>query len=274
MAKKQRGDNVTPKSSAELVREAREAFSGTGDEGSEASHHLLEGARDWLGSIDQYEAAAPHPRPEPADSPLASDTQAEFEAMLEPPPSRPRPSRPRPRTAPLPPRPGVPAKKRRTVVALALGIGAIALLSNVAGLLVSEDSDQDGNTPEEEQILETSSFSEGSISSASDPCSGATIGGDLEAVITYYADTTTAKVAVTITGSRLEGSDGSIYTVEIFGQGIGTPGQETFVFDSERMVMSRDDGVEFSDTATFTIEIVDGEPDNWSYTTSGAVCDS
>jgi len=268
MADEYRGDDSPPKSSADLIREAREALSRTEAAGSEASQDLMESARDWLGSNDpSQDTVSPD---ETATPPSEFEARHEIEVIFESPSSQPRPRRSRPPSASFPPGPvstGRPGGPRRTILtfAIAAAVGLVAVVGVIAGLVAPVDSDR---------VINTSVESEGSISSASDPCTGATIAGDLDATITYYRDSGTSRIDIFITGARLEGSDGSIYTLQIVGGSSGTPDQETFVFDSELMVMTGDDDVEFLDTATFTVTIVDDEPDNWSYTSAGAACES
>ena len=115
-------------------------------------------------------------------------------------------------------------------------------------------------------------FSEGSITSATDPCTGATVAGGLEAVITYLPDPDVPEVEVEIIGRSLQGSDGTSYTLEVYGAAEGSPGQQTFEVATDWMVLSREDGVDFFDSAVITIEIVDGRPGSWSYTSAGADC--
>jgi len=268
MADEYRGDDSPPKSSADLIREARDSLSRTDAAGSEASQDLMESARDWLGSNDPgQDTALPD---DTATAPSELEARHEIEARFEPPTSQPRPSRSRPPSAPLPPGPiatGRPGGPRRAILTLAIAaaVGLVAVVGVIAGLVAPVDSDR---------VISRSIDSEGSISSASDPCTDAIIGGDLAATITYYRDSDSSRVDVWITGARLEGSDGSVYTLQIVGGASGNPDQETFVFDSELMVMSRADGVDFFDTATFTVTIVDDEPDDWSYTSAGAACES
>jgi hypothetical protein len=258
-----------PKSSAELIREARESLRGKAAGGPQASEDLMESARDWLGSTDPgagYETAM-EPVDDAVSSPSAARAEAEAESMFEPRPTATAPTRYRPQQAPMPPGPfGDGGRQARTVLVMVVLAGLVAL-GGVAVSLLAAGSGETDTVPFEVTVSST-----GSITSASDPCSGAEISGDLEAVITYWNDAEAPRVTIDIIGPRLSGSDGATYALVLTGSSTGSPGQQEFAFESESMTMTRSDGVVIEDAATITIEIVDGRPDGWSYTSSGGAC--
>ena len=163
---------------------------------------------------------------------------------------------------------GRPTRQRRRILGLAAVIGVIALLSNVTALLISSESDD--TFVSEPTVTE----SDGSITSALDPCSGATISGDLLAVFSYSNDAETAFLDVDIIGNGLVGSDGSTYSLQIFGTTTGDTDQREFTFESEYMEMIRDDGLVIVDTATLTIEVEGRDVTDWSYSSEGPDCEA
>lgn len=270
MEEERRDDTVPkPKTSAQLIAEARNAFGVDSPSGVEASSDLMDKARDWLASDQTTEG------PDPMVPALAVEPEIEEEVrrLFEKPPPRPSSARPRRVTRPIPATPpdtGRPTRRRRRVLGLAVVVGVVALLGNVSALFLSSESDSDPvPTPTPTPVV---TVSEGSISSAFDPCSGTTVAGDLEAEITYLEDSDAAFVDVEIIGQELIGSDGSTYYLELVGSTTGDRGQNEFVFESDFMVMTRDDGVEIIDTATFTIEFDGPNATDWSYTSVGADC--
>jgi len=262
-------DESRPKSSAELIREARESLRASGpgsqpgsDPGSDrASSDLLAGAREWLVSTASDEMQAPSPVVR--EGPSATDI--EFEPAFDPPPSR-QPVR---RRIPGPIPQSNPAGRRRRVLGLAAVIGSIALLANVTALFSSQDGDSVTVTNVPASVAYEST---GSITSASDPCSGATIGGDLATTITVTAGTDFSEIEIFVFGAELAGSDGSTYQLAMYGSAVGSPDVDIVEFESNSMTMTRDDGLVIEDTAYVTVELVGGEPFNWSYTTEGAEC--
>ncbi len=214
---------------------------------------------------------------------VARTLEAEMASRPSRRPARYRAEEPVPDVAPDPfstrvPDPDRPARQRNRIAGLALGIGVAVLLANLAGVLFNEVAEDD--TPRPTLTTPTTSpiiapvveFSEGSISSAEDPCTGVGVSGDLEAIVTYLPDPEAPEVSIEIMGPALRGTDGTDYFLEVSGSTTGSPGQETFVFETTRMVLVREDGVEFFDRATVTVEIVDGRPGSWSYSSEGADC--
>jgi hypothetical protein len=268
MPEEPRDETPKPKTSAELIAEARSAFGTDSPSVEEASEDLMDRARGWL---EGNAAADPEPMALPALV-LEPEIDEEIGKLFEPPPSRPVGRRPRAATRRIPapiPDSGRPTRRRRRVLGLAATIGVIALLSNVTALVINSESDSGP-----ELLDSTVTVSEGSISSAVDPCSGATIAGDLVAVITYSDDRERSLVEVTITGSQLLGSDGSTYSLTVNGASYGDPGQAEFVFESDVMEMVRDDGLVITDFATLTIEMDGRDATNWSYSSEGANCEA
>jgi len=260
MARKRRKGDARPKSSAELIREANEDIRGTGPDRSRASDTQLEESGDWLEADGPESSEGPSSMPR-ADT--ATATGAGRESRFETPPDSPR-SVPRsdrataaPPTGPI----GATGDARRMIgLILAILVAAGVAFVGVAVFAVSEDTGP---------VIATSA---GFIASASDPCSDATISGDLEAVITYWPDSETPKIQFQVIGRQLVGSDGSTYVLELTATTTGTPGQQVFEFGSDRMVTTRSDGVAITDSAIITIEIVDGLPDDWSYESTGGAC--
>lgn len=271
-------DETQPKSSAELIREARESLVGSGPgsapgSGSNsgttnASSHLMAGAREWLASADSDEM--PASLPVVREGPSATDV--EFDPAFATPPSRPvpRPSRvPAWRRTPGPISQPNAAGQRRRILGFAAVIGSVALLANVTALFSSQDDDPVTVTNAPASVVYEST---GSIASASDPCSGATISGDLATTITYSPNSGYSEIEIEILGAELAGSDGSTYQLAVYGDTIGDPNADVFEFESTYMTMTRDDGLLIEDVATITVEVAGGEPFNWSYTTAGADC--
>lgn len=262
----ERRDDSAPesKTSAQLIEEARNAFGVDSPSGEEASVDLMERARDWLTTNQETDDASPTV-PVVISEP---DIEEEVRRLIQP-PTRPQSARPRRVTGPIPVPPPTsdrPARQRRRILGLAAVIGVVALLANVSALLIGSESD--GVSTPSPVVTE----SEGSISSAVDPCSGADVSGDLLSVISYVDGSDASIVDVEIIGQELIGSDGSTYYLEILGSTSGDPDQSEFTFDSDYMVMTRDDGVEIVDVATFTIEFDGPYATDWSYTTAGATC--
>ena len=160
---------------------------------------------------------------------------------------------------------------------LAAAIG-VAVLTNILAVFSNEGTEADVTVVEAPATTaagpdhETTVRSDGTMT-GEDPCTGTAIEGNILAAIHYRETASTATVTVTIVATDLQGADGSRYELEVVGSGGGAPGQQTFTFDSSSMIMVRDDGRQFTDQATMTIEIIDGEPSDWSYTTVGATCE-
>ncbi len=270
MADTPRDEEAAPKSSADLIRQAREALGGNTADEVRASEDLMESARDWLGSgapATGYEMP-PEPGDGPPDPTAAGRDEPTVEATFEPQPWSPAPSRRR-APASLPPVPaGYQDSGRQTRLALwfAVVVGLVALGGVAAALLVASNQDVPAT------VSPVTVSSTGSITSGSDPCTGATISGDLQTVITYWPDPEAPQVMIDIVGSSLSGSDGTGYVLIVAGSMEGAAGQETFVFPSDSMTMTRSDGVVIEDEATITITIVDGNPDDWSYSSTGGEC--
>jgi len=269
-----------PKSSADMIREAREAVGGTRDPDSSASDDLL---RDYQTEVEDYTPIADTPQ---ADTPTATDESARFEDVdlfFGAPRSR-RSRRTRPATQTQAPSPGgVPLPKigRRSRATWLIGFAVlgVAVFANMLTVFVDDGTEADVTVVDAPATTatgpdhETTVRSDGTMT-GEDPCTGTAIEGDILAAIHYRETASTATVTVTIVATGLEGADGSRYDLEVIGSGGGTPGQRTFTFDSDSMTMTRDDGREFTDQATLTIEVVDGEPTEWSYATVGSTCDS
>jgi hypothetical protein len=285
----ERSGGRAPKSSDDLIQEAHRANARRNPR-TGASEDLLGEARSWLGDGERDTPMPDTLAPAAATVAVEIDEdaiEAEVartlrEGVSARPTDRPtaqppvRPSRRRARF-PMPTRPEDPERPRRSrnrVISLAVGIGLAALLAKVAGILFAESQDDEPvpiptTAPVELPIVE---FSEGEITSASDPCTGATVAGDLEATITYLPDPFAPEIDIEIIGNDLRAIDGTSYTLEVRGSAVGDAGQGTFTFETDRMVMTREDGVDFLDQATVTIEIIDGRPDTWSYSSVGAEC--
>ena len=290
MATDRRKDDPAAMSSADMIRRARDGFEADRPSGDEASAELMAEARVWLernqpdavtaGAMTGTELAVPEV-PEismPDDEAIEREVARTLESGMQAPPARrPSPRRPAPFPAPLPEDPadtGRPTRSRNRVIGLAIAIGLAALAANVAGVFFEQVTDDDGQRPATtvQLVVPVIEFTEGSITSASDPCSGATVSGDLEAITTYLPDPVAPEVEFELLGTDLRGSDGTSYTLELRGATKGEAGQQTFVFDSDWMVLSREDGIDFIDSATVTVEIVDGRPATWSYSSVGAEC--
>jgi hypothetical protein len=261
-----------------MIREARDAVGGKRDPESSASDDLLRDSQAWM--QDQIsEADIPQ-----AKGPTATDQSDRFdEADLVF--DAPRPRRPRPRTTTQtqPPSPGgVPLpqvrQRSRATWLIALAVIGVAVFANLSALFFKSGTETDLTvfeapaTTEAAQGFETTNRSDGTMT-GEDPCTGEAIEGDVVAAIHYRETASTATVTVSITATDLKGADGSSYELEVIGSGGGTPGQQTFTFDSSSMIMTRDDGRQFTDQATLTIEVVGEEIVGWSYTTAGATCD-
>lgn len=273
-------DDATPlpKSSAEMIREARDAGGGKRDPDSSASDDLLRDSQAWM--QDQIsEADTPQP-----EGPTATDESDRFdEADLVFAAPRPRRPQPRPTTQTQTPSPGgVPlpsiGRRSRATWLIAIAVIGVAVLTNMLALFFRSGTEADLTvfeapaTTEAAPGFETTDRSEGTMT-AEDPCTGEAIEGEVVAAIHYRETASTATVTVSITATDLKSADGSSYELEVIGSGGGIPGQQTFTFDSSSMIMTRDDGRQFTDQATLTIEVVGEEIVGWGYTATGATCD-
>jgi len=267
-----------PKSSADMIKEARDAVGGPRDPDSSASDDLLRDSETWMQDQASARATSWEEGPTATDE---DDGLDETDLVFAAP--RRRRAKPRPTPQTQPPSPGgvpIPAISRRSRATwlIAFAVIGVAVLTNVVAVFVDEDTGADVTVVDAPATTavgedhETTVRSDGTMT-GEDPCTGTAIEGDILASIHYRETASTATVTMTIVSTGLRGADGSRYDLEVVGSGGGTPGQQTFTFDSSSMTMVRDDGRRFTDQATLTIEVVDGEPTDWSYTTVGAECE-
>ncbi len=266
-----------PKSSADMIRDAREAVGGKRDPDSSASNDLLRDSQAW---IEDQTSEPDMPQTEGPTATDGSDRFEETDLVFAAP--RPRRSRPLPATQTQPPTPGgvaLPQIRRRSRATwlIAIAVIGVAVFTNMLAFLFNSGTEADVTVTEapvttQAQGFETTDRSEGTMT-GEDPCTGEAIEGDVMAAIHYRETASTATVTVTITATDLRGADGSSYELEVIGSGGGTPGQQTFTFESSSMTMTRDDGRRFTDQATLVIEVVDKVIVQWGYTSVGATCD-
>ena len=269
-------ETAKPKTSADMIREAREAVGGTRDPDSSASDDLLGDSQTWI----EDQAAEPDmPQPEAPTATGRDDRFEEMDLVF----AAPRSRGPRPQPTTQPPSPGgvaLPQIRRRSRATwlIAIAVIGVAVLTNVLAFLFDTGTEADITVPDAPattaatQDFETTDRSEGTMT-GKDPCTGEAIAGDVIAAIHYRETASTATVTVTIIATDLQAADGSSYELEVIGSGGGIPGQQTFTFDSSSMTMTRNDGRQFTDQATLTIGVVDREIIDWGYTTVGATCE-
>jgi hypothetical protein len=270
-------------------------------QGSEASKELIRRSRDWL------QANAPVVIDEPLQDPIELESAGDFaepeyelestigrpQPAPEAPPRRrpagPRPAPTSPTPAPLPtstPGPVSTGGGRGSRMGLLIGAAVlgVAILANVVGVLSgSEDDETPGPAVTEpvttlfEPALEESSVrSFGSLSEYTNPCNGEEIAGDVEAVIVFQETGDAAdpgsRVSVSITGTDLAGSLGNTYQMALAAETEAAGVLTTYSFDTDSIVWTWGDGLTFTEEASMTVSVIDGQADNWTFAVNESTC--
>ncbi|MCB2222792.1 MAG: hypothetical protein KQH83_01355 [Actinobacteria bacterium] len=276
-----------PKSSADLIREARAAAAG-GDPEATASEALMDEARSWL----EAEVLADAAGEAAMQAVTAEEIDAEYradEVVFQPPPRPSRPAgappaprpvpqqptrpQPRPQRTPRPTAPPDPeraARSRRRIGSIAGALIAVAVAGNLVSLVASRVADDTPDAPAVE-VVPAGYVSTGVLTSGTDPCTGAELSGDLTLQVTHWPYEDAPEVDTLLTGT-LRSTDGHTYTLEGFGSATGGPGQTTFAVTTDYLTTVRDDGTTFEEQADLTLTLEGGEITYWEYQSEGAAC--